>query len=185
MTDGDSRLWGWLRRRAAANRDIQIVLDRRQGERRRRNEPVDEDRRRQDRRRPVGSDLGEVTCFLGEGTRFTGDLYFRGAFRVDGRLAGAVVRGEVLIVGERGRVDAEIQVQVLQVSGTVQGNVTATHSAELLEPSHVSGTIRTPHLTVWKGAVFNGTCEMPSSHEGEAAAGHRPDNLRPNTTAPD
>lgn len=159
---GDTGLWSRWKRRVSANRDIEVVLDRRKGDRRQRTQPVDEDRRQEDRRQPVSNDLGEVTCFLGEGTHFTGDLSFRGAFRVDGRVDGATVRGEVLIIGERGQVDAEIHVQVLQVGGAVHGNVTATRSAELLESSHVSGTIHAPHLTIWKGAVFNGTCEMPS-----------------------
>ena len=163
-------MWKWLARRFSANKDIQIVLDRRQGERHQRAEAVHEERRREDRRRPVTTDLGEVRSFLGEGTRFTGDLSFAGALRVDGHLEGKSVSGEVLIIGERGRVHAEIRVEILQVGGQVRGNSSATRWAELLEPSQVTGTIRTPRLTIWKGAIFNGTCEMPTSprHQLEA-----------------
>jgi len=161
-----SKAWRWLTRPFAAGKDIQIVLDRRQGERRQRVEPVVADRRREDRRQPMSSDLGEVTCFLGEGTGFRGDLTFRGALRLDGQVAGNVIRGEVLIIGESGQVEAEIQVEILQVSGEVRGNVAAKRWVELLESSHVTGTIRTPRLTIWKGAVFNGKCEMPPApHE--------------------
>lgn len=156
-------MWKWLTRPFAGGGGIQVVLDRRQGERRRRAEAVEQERRGQDRRRPMSADLGEVSCFLGEGTRFQGELRFAGALRVDGRVEGDIVRGEVLIVGERGRVDAEIEVEVLQVGGQISGNTTAKRWAELLEPSRVTGTIRTPRLTIWKGAVFNGKCEMPSS----------------------
>lgn len=161
MAERRSRLWRWLKRPFTANRDIQVVLDRRQGERRQRVEPVAADRRREDRRQPVSSDLGEVTCFLGEGTGFKGDLTFRGTLRLDGHMGGDSIRGEVLIVGESGEVAADIRVEILQVSGTVCGNVAAKRWVELLEPSHVTGTIRTPRLTIWKGAVFNGECEMP------------------------
>jgi len=156
-------IWRRLRRRLTVNREIQVVLDRRKGERRQRIEAVGEERRREDRRRPESSDLGDVNCFLGEGSQFKGDVSFRGALRIDGRLEGTSVCGEALIIGERGQIDAEIQVERLQVSGHVRGNITAKRWVELLDTSQVTGTIRTPRLTVWRGAIFNGKCEMPTS----------------------
>lgn len=165
-----SGLWGWLARRFSAPRHIVVVLDRRRHDRRQRVTPVAEERRREDRRRPQRDDLGEVTCLLGEGTRFVGELSFRGAFRVDGHLEGRRVSGDVLIVGDRARVSADVQVEVLQVGGQLRGNVTATRWTELLESSRVTGTIRTPRLTIWNGALFNGTCEMPSAKSDGTAA---------------
>jgi cytoskeletal protein CcmA (bactofilin family) len=155
--------WRRLRQRLTANRDIQVVLDRRKGERRQRVRAVEEERRREDRRRPESSDLGDINCFLGEGSQFKGDVTFRGALRIDGQLEGVFVRGEVLIIGEHAQVDAEIQTEILQVSGHVRGNITATRWVELLDTSQVTGTIRTPRLTIWRGAVFNGKCEMPAA----------------------
>ena len=155
-------IWRRLRRRLTVNREIQVVLDRRKGERRQRIEAVGEERRREDRRRPESSDLGDVNCFLGEGSQFKGDVSFRGALRIDGRLEGTSVCGEALIIGERGQIDAEIQVERLQVSGHVRGNITAKRWVELLDTSQVTGTIRTPRLTIWRGAIFNGKCEMPT-----------------------
>jgi cytoskeletal protein CcmA (bactofilin family) len=156
-------VWKWLTRRLAGDKGIQVVLDRRKGERRVRDEAVDEERRRGDRRRPIGEDLGEVRSFLGEDTHLTGELSFAGTLRVDGRFEGPSIRGEVLIVGETGRVEADIRVEVLQVGGQVRGESRAARWADFLESSHVTGTIRTPRLTIWKGATFNGTCEMPAA----------------------
>lgn len=175
MTRERSGFWGWLTRRLSANRDVVVVLDRRKGERRRQVSPVDEERRRQERRQPERTDLGEVTSLLGEGTRFLGELHFRGTVRVDGHLAGQHVRGEVLIVGEGAHVNAAVHVEILQIGGQLRGNVTATRWAELLDSSQVTGTIRTPRLTIWRGAVFNGNCEMPSSDTGNARR-PQPDN---------
>ena len=117
-----------------------------------------------------------MRSFLGEGTHFKGELSFAGTLRIDGRLEGQSVQGEVLIVGEHGHVEANIRVDVLQVGGQVRGNSSARRWAEFLEPSHVTGTIRTPRLTIWSGAVFNGTCHMPvaARPEPEASAGPRP-----------
>ncbi len=152
----------------AANRHIEVVLDRRKGERRQRVEAVNEERRREDRRSPESSDLDVLNGFLGEGGRFSGEVSFRGAIRIDGRMEGTFVRGETLIIGERGQVDAEIVIERLQVSGYVRGNITAKRWVELLDTSQVTGTIRTPRLTIWRGAVFNGRCEMPAPTRSES-----------------
>jgi cytoskeletal protein CcmA (bactofilin family) len=99
----------------------------------------------------VGADFGEIRAFLGEGTQFKGVLSFAGA----------------------GQVSAEIEVGTLVVSGRVQGSITARERVELLRPSRVSGTIRTPCLVVAEGALFNGNCEMAGTDEaseGQPAA---------------
>ena len=115
----------------------------------------------------VGTDLGEIRAFLGEGTHFKGVLSFAGAVRIDGHLEGEIVGDEVLIVGEPGQVDAEIEVGTLVVSGQVQGNITAKQRVELLRSSRVNGTIRTRCLVVAEGALFNGHCEMTNLDEGK------------------
>jgi cytoskeletal protein CcmA (bactofilin family) len=114
----------------------------------------------------IGADFGEIRAFLGEGTQFKGVLSFAGAVRVDGHLEGEIVGDEVLIIGEPGQVKAEIEVGTLVVSGQVQGNITARERVELLRPSRVAGTIRTPCLIVAEGALFNGNCEMTGPDEG-------------------
>jgi cytoskeletal protein CcmA (bactofilin family) len=115
----------------------------------------------------VGTDFGEIRAFLGEGTQFKGVLSFAGAVRVDGQLEGEIVGDEVLIIGEPGQVKAEIDVGTVVISGQVQGNITAKQRVELLRPSRVTGTIRTPCLVVAEGAFFNGNCEMIGPDEGK------------------
>jgi cytoskeletal protein CcmA (bactofilin family) len=145
-----------------ADKDIQVVFDRRQGERRQQVQAVEQERRQEERRDPLSSVVPEVDSFLGEGTRWKGELSFTGAVRVDGYMEGVVIRGEALIIGERGFVSGEIEVEVLQVSGQVQGNITARKRVELLGSSRVTSTIRAPSLVIWNGAIFDGQCEMPS-----------------------
>ncbi|HYL81827.1 MAG TPA: polymer-forming cytoskeletal protein [Candidatus Acidoferrum sp.] len=115
----------------------------------------------------IGADFGEIRAFLGEGTQFKGVLSFAGAVRVDGQLEGEIVGDEVLIIGEPGQVKAEIEVGTLVVSGRVQGTITAKQRVELLRPSRVTGTIRTPCLVVAEGAMFNGNCEMAGPDDGK------------------
>ena len=167
MTRERSKFWKRVVGRLTGARGIRIVLDRRQRERRQRVRTTQEERRLADRRRTESSELGEIGGFVAEGIECRGTLHFSGAFRVDSRFEGELVRGETLVIGEDGVVHAEIQVEILQVSGQVLGNITAKRRVDLLESSTVTGTIRTPRLTIWKGAVFNGTCDMPAAQPPE------------------
>lgn len=113
------------------------------------------------------ADFGEIRAFLGQGIQFKGEVKFAGAVRIDGHLEGELVCGEVLIIGEGAQVKAEIEVRSLEVSGQVEGNITARQRVELLGASRVTGKIRTPCLVVVEGAVFNGKCEMLSPKESK------------------
>lgn len=113
----------------------------------------------------VELDFGDIRAFLGEGTRFNGELRFAGTVRIDGHLEGKLVYGEVLIIGERGEVKAEIAVGSVEVSGQVEGSITARQRVELRRGSRVAGRIRTPCLVISDGAVFDGKCEMVRSGE--------------------
>ncbi len=49
-------LWHYLRRDFAATEGVQVLLDRRRGEQRQRNQPHEGERRQTDRRRPLSVD---------------------------------------------------------------------------------------------------------------------------------
>jgi cytoskeletal protein CcmA (bactofilin family) len=165
MLRNGPRFWRAITHALAGHDDPQVVLDRRQEDRRRWNETVERERRSTERREPPTNNHEEISCYLGAGTQFKGDMEFEGAVRVDGDLEGGCISGEVLIVGKLGRVIADIKVRILQISGRVQGNVTATQRVELLSPSRIIGTIRTPCLVISSGAAVIGNIEMASAIE--------------------
>ena len=59
----------------------------------------------------------ELNGFMDEGTEFLGELRFRDTFRVDGRVKGKIVSENTLVVGESGRVEAEIDCGVVSIRG--------------------------------------------------------------------
>jgi cytoskeletal protein CcmA (bactofilin family) len=48
----------------------------------------------------------DLNGFLDEGTEVNGELRFRDALRVDGRIKGRIVSDNTLIIGESGQVEA-------------------------------------------------------------------------------
>jgi len=121
---------------------------------------------------------GTLSGFVGNGTTLTGEANFKGMLRVDGHLSGRVSSQDgTLIVSTGGQVDADVEVSIAQIYGTVVGNVTATKRIELGRVAKVTGDIQTPALVIEQGAVFEGSCRMQqikdeqAKGEARAAAG--------------
>src|SRR5438067_10529506 len=109
---------------------------------------------------------GTLTGFVGNGTTLTGEASFKGMLRVDGTLSGNV-RSEdgTLIVSTNGRVEANVEVAVAQIYGTVQGDITASKRIEMGRVAKVTGNIQTPALVIENGALFEGSCRMEQIKE--------------------
>jgi cytoskeletal protein CcmA (bactofilin family) len=118
---------------------------------------------------------GEVTTLLGRGSEFEGKLSFEGTVRVDGKLSGEIFTEDTLIVGEGAEVNAEISVGSIIIEGTVHGNIHAKRSVEIHTPARVRGNISTPSLSIDKGVVFDGQCQMEQNGAAAAAKGRAGD----------
>jgi cytoskeletal protein CcmA (bactofilin family) len=104
---------------------------------------------------------GTLSGFVGNGTVLTGEATFKAMLRVDGHLSGRVSSDSgTLIVGNNGQVDADIQVAVAVIHGTVNGDIVASQRLELGRAAKVNGNIQTPSLVIEQGAVFEGSCRM-------------------------
>jgi cytoskeletal protein CcmA (bactofilin family) len=104
---------------------------------------------------------GTLSGFVGGGTVVTGEANFKAMMRVDGHLSGRVSSTSgTLIVGSNGKVDANIEVAVAVIHGTVNGDIIATQRLELGRSAKVNGNIQTPSLIIEQGAVFEGSCKM-------------------------
>ncbi|HEX6835012.1 MAG TPA: polymer-forming cytoskeletal protein [Polyangia bacterium] len=107
---------------------------------------------------------GEITTLLGRGSEFEGKLTFEGTVRIDGKLSGEIFSEDVLVVGEGAMVNAEIDVGVIIVEGSVTGNIRAKRAVELHAPARVKGNIETPSLYIDKGVIFEGFSKMENIH---------------------
>src|ERR1044071_7893837 len=128
---------------------------------------------------------GTLTGFVGNGTILTGEANFKGMLRVDGGLSGRVSSADgTLIVSTNGRVDANVEVAVAQIYGTVNGDITASKRIEMGRVAKVTGNIQTPALVIENGAIFEGSCRMvqlkeaaergPSAAKSESASAASP-----------
>lgn len=88
-----------------------------------------------------------------------GDLTFKGSFRIEGFFKGTIASDSLLVVGEKGRVEADVKVGQLIVNGEIRGTLQATDKVEVHEKGRVFGTILTPKLVVEEGAYLEANCQ--------------------------
>ncbi len=104
---------------------------------------------------------GNLSGFVGSGTVVTGEANFKAMMRVDGHLSGRINSSAgTLIVGANGKVDANIEVAVAIVHGTVNGDIIANQRLELGRAAKLNGNIQTASLMIEPGALFEGSCKM-------------------------
>lgn len=114
---------------------------------------------------------GVLKGFFTKGATVTGEITFSGTLRVDGSLSG-LVRSEdgTLIVNTGGQVDADIEVAVAVIRGTVNGDITAARLLEIHRTAKVTGDIQTSVLVIEQGASFEGNCRMSGQESSKRAA---------------
>ncbi|MEP6636404.1 MAG: polymer-forming cytoskeletal protein [Acidobacteriota bacterium] len=104
---------------------------------------------------------GTLSGFVGGGTELTGEATFKAMLRVDGHLSGRVSSSSgTLIVGANGKIDANVEVAVAVIHGTVNGDIIASQRLELGRAAKVNGNIQTPSLVIEQGGIFEGSCKM-------------------------
>jgi len=80
--------------------------------------------------------------------------------RINGSFEGKLDTKGSLIISENASVRANITGDEIVVGGKLTGNIVAADSLRVLSTAHIVGDIITPSLSVEKGAVIHGKCQM-------------------------
>ncbi len=102
----------------------------------------------------------EIASILAEGVEMVGELSFAHGLRVDGVVKGKVRSEAFLVIGPKGKVDAEVVIRRISINGEFRGVVRATERVEVHKEGRVYGEIYTPCLIIEAGALFEGKCSM-------------------------
>ena len=107
----------------------------------------------------------KLSGFFDDGTEFQGELKFKGSFRVDGFFKGKIISEDMLIIGERGHVEAEVHVGYAVINGEFHGQIQADEKIEVHDHGRIFGTVMTPKLVIMEGAYLEAKCQTtePSS----------------------
>ncbi len=126
----------------------------------------------------------EINAFLGTGTTYQGKLHFQGSVRIDGTFKGEVESKGTLVIGKEAKVEAEVNVGQMIVSGHIQGEITATEKVVLHRTANLVGHLKTPVLVIEEGAVLEGQITMGAKGAAINAKGQAKAAANPRPTPP-
>ena len=74
---------------------------------------------------------------------------------IEGRVEGVInLNGNQVSIGESGDVSADIQASVINIDGTVTGDICASEKVVISKSGNVSGNIVAPRVMLEDGAIF-------------------------------
>jgi cytoskeletal protein CcmA (bactofilin family) len=109
----------------------------------------------------------EINAFLGAATAYSGRLTFQGAVRVDGVFSGEIESDGMLIVGKDARVEGQLKVGELVLSGYFSGEARVAHRLTLHKSGVLAGSLHTRALSVEEGGTIEGEVHMRNGEEME------------------
>ena len=101
----------------------------------------------------------------------SGDLETDGALRIDGRLEGAILRADLIVVGEGASIVGDITAREVIVGGSVTGNIFASQRTELQSTGIVAGDIRSAAILIHEGGVVQGRLYIHPISGGSEGSG--------------
>ena len=106
-----------------------------------------------------GEDVGQGR--ITRGVEVSGDVLFADALQVDGKVTGKLIsESGTLVIEPTGDIQADIDVGVCVIRGSLNGNVNARSRVEIYKTARVQGDITTPVLLVEEGAMLSGAIAM-------------------------
>jgi cytoskeletal protein CcmA (bactofilin family) len=107
-------------------------------------------------RQPAGFDT-----VLGTNATLKGDLKCQGNIRLDGTFEGTLEIDGNVLVGETGKITADINAKNISIAGAVRGNVSGK-KVQLLRTGRVWGDITATSIATEEGAFIEGKITMIS-----------------------
>ncbi len=107
----------------------------------------------------------EFNAFLGAGTVYQGQLNFLGAVRIDGQFTGEIRSEGTLILGQDAKVEGNVSVSQLILSGSISGDITVSGKTIMHKTAYLTGDLATKSLIMEEGAMLQGKVSMDPSRD--------------------
>ena len=103
---------------------------------------------------------------IGESSKITGYVESAGTILIEGTIIGNL-HGNKVILGEKSYVKGDISANNISIAGKIEGQLKGKESIEVKATGHISGDMVTRHLSMMKGAIFNGMSSMDDADQGQ------------------
>lgn len=99
-------------------------------------------------------------CVIGPQIAVRGRLSGEENLIVQGRIEGNVSLAGHMVVAEEGDVEADVEVESIEIRGQLRGDIVASGSITIKQGAHVIGNVKAPRVMIEDGAKFDGTIDM-------------------------
>jgi cytoskeletal protein CcmA (bactofilin family) len=99
-------------------------------------------------------------CVIGPQIAVRGTLVGEEDLIVEGRIEGSITLTGHLVVAEPGVIEANLDVDSIEVRGSVIGDIVASRSITIEKGAQVNGNVRAPRVIIHDGAHFRGAVDM-------------------------
>jgi cytoskeletal protein CcmA (bactofilin family) len=100
------------------------------------------------------------SCTIGPQMTVRGALSGEEDLIVEGRIEGSVSLSGHLTVAAGGVLQADVEVESIEVHGEVDGDIVASRAVTIDKGAQVSGNVRAPRIIIHDGARFQGAVDM-------------------------
>lgn len=97
---------------------------------------------------------------LGETSSIKGDLEVAHGITIGGTFSGTLKSGGKVIIGKKGKIDADIEAEEVITAGFINGDIKAINKLVVHNKGKVEGNVKTSSLVLEKGGIINGSIDM-------------------------
>lgn len=111
----------------------------------------------------------DIETIIGPSVKVKGEFNGQGDIIIDGYFEGVLKTAGSLFVGNKAKVQANIEARDGKISGEITGNIKMKGFMEITATARINGDIDVNQISIEQGAVINGNLLM-KKHEGITAA---------------
>lgn len=111
----------------------------------------------------------EWTGFIDQGVTLEGTLQLTGTFRIDGNVKGNIISEQTVVLGDRAKVEGQIEGNRVVISGRFDGVIFAKGRVEIQAKGVVTGEVHAPCMVIDPGGIFDGRCHMLGSSDATSS----------------
>ena len=120
---------------------------------------------------PKSIEMGKIQAVIGPSIMIKGDLSGDEDVLVQGKIEGTVqLRKNNLTVGTEGSVKANVRAQMINIEGTVEGDLMGDERIIIHQSGNVRGNLIAPRVIIEDGAKFKGSIDMDTPDENRHPA---------------
>ena len=104
--------------------------------------------------------IKDAETIIGQSVKVKGNFQGQGNIIIEGSVEGNVITSNFLFIGSKAKINANVEAKDANIGGEVNGNIKTQGYLEIKSSAKISGDIEATEISIEKGAVLNGNCNM-------------------------